>query len=258
VNEGRIDVRGWQVAEAEPYRGFGGYDYQRGGRLFLFRTATDWTLLSLRTRARYEQNDHPVQGEAWVRASTYASLDDLKSDLIQDGTEDWRALVKSGAGEPYYDPDLMRLWAPVEIDQDLDKSSVYRRDLGARSARRQEAGWREDALGLAVARLEEIGFVVFRSEVELRKVFPRGLSGEWSNPVVGAVVAARLGYRVQLVVAIDGAGEIYTRSRDTSFTPGERRRYPPRPLTERELDLAEEIRRQRRAEGRGQTEPSDD
>jgi len=191
-------------------------------------------------------------------ASTYASLDDLKSDLIQDGTEDWRALVKSGAGEPYYDPDLMRLWAPVEIDQDLDKSSVYRRDLGARSARRQEAGWREEALGLAVARLEEIGFVVFRAEVELRKVFPRGLSGEWSNPVVGAVVAARLGYRVQLVVAIDGAGEVYTRSPDTSFTPGERRRYPPRPLTERELDLAEEIRRQRRAEGRGEMEPSDD
>lgn len=256
MTDGRIDINGWRVAEAEPYRGFGGYDYQRGGRLFLFRTATDWTLLSVRTRARCDQNDHPVEGEAWVRASTFTSLEELKADL--DETEDWRALVKSGAGEPYYDPNLMRLWAPVEIDQDLDKSSVYHRDLGARSSRRQEAGWREEALGLAVARLEEIGFVVFRSEVELRKVFPGGLSGEWSNPVVGAVVAARLGYRIQLVVAIDGAGEVYTRSPDTSFTPGERRRYPPRHLTERELDLADEIRRQRRAEARGETEPPDD
>ena len=248
TNDGLIDIEGWQVAEVEAYRGFGAHEYERGGPLMLFRTAANLTLLSVRTRTRFDMNGQRVAGEAWVRATTYASLDELKAELVRDEVEDWRALVKSGASEPYYDPDLTALWAPVQIDRDLDGSSVYRRDLGVRAAGRQERGWREEALALAVERLEEIGFVVLRSEVDHRKVFPRGLGGEWSNPVVGAVLATRLGYRVQLVVAIDGAGEIYTRSADTNYTPGEKRRYPPRPLTERELDLAEELRRRRRAE----------
>jgi hypothetical protein len=107
---------------------------------------------------------------------------------------------------------------------------------------------------LAVDRLWEIDFVVLRSEVDHRKVFPRGL-GEWSNPVVGAAVATRLGHQIQLVVAIDGAGEIYTRSADTNFTPGEMRRYPPRPLTDREIDEAEELRRLRRAGAATEEQP---
>jgi hypothetical protein len=137
----RIDITGWPVAEVEVYRGFG-YEHQAGGRLTLYRTATDWTLVSHRTRTRYDETDHPVEGEAWVRATTYASLDDLKADLVRYEGEDWRALVKSGAGEPYYDPELMRLWAPVQIDEDLRGSSVYRRELGVHAAVRQASAWR--------------------------------------------------------------------------------------------------------------------
>jgi hypothetical protein len=260
--EGRIDIDGWLVAEVEPYRsfGWGSYDYHRGGRLSLFRTATTWTLLSVLTQARYDENDHPIEGEASVRATTYTSVDQLQAELVRDEAEDWRRLVRSGASEPYHDPDLAALWAPVQIDHDLsDSSSIVRRDFGVRGERRQEAGWREEALALAVARLEEVGFVVLRSEVDYRKVFPRGLGGEWSNPVVGAMVVARLGYRVQLVVAIDGAGEIYTRSVDTNFTPGEKRRYPPRPLSEREHEVVDEAFRRRHAEReRLREERSDD
>jgi hypothetical protein len=247
--EGRIDIEGWQVAEVVAAGGLGVYDHLAGGRLTLFRSrAGGWTLLTHQSRVKHDETGQPVEGEAWLRAKSYAGLDELKAELVKWGQEeDWRELVKSGAGEPYYDLDLMRLWAPVQIDLDLNQSSVYRRELALRGGGRAREGWRGEALGLAVDRLEQIGFVVLKSEVDHRKVFPRGL-GEWSNPVVGAVVAARLGHRVQLVVAIDGAGEIYTRSADANFTPGEPRRHPPKPLTDRELDQVEELRRRRREE----------
>jgi hypothetical protein len=246
--EQRIDIKGWLVAEVPACRGFGDYGDRPGGRLSLFRTATDWTLLSLRTRARYDERDDPVEGEAWARSRPYASLDELRADLVTGEVEDWRALVKAGAGN--YDPDLARLWAPVQIDSELDESSVHRRELAVGAAGRRDPAWRELALGLAIDRLEEIGFVVLASDLDHGKVFPRGLGGEWANPIVGALVAAWRAYRVRLVVAIDGGGEVYTRSADTNYTPGEKRRYPPKPMTEREVEHVAELRRRRRAEGR--------
>jgi hypothetical protein len=245
--EGRIDLQGWLVADVEPQRRHGAYGAEGGGRLFLFRTVADWTLLSVRTRVKYDERDRPTEGEGWVRSATHANLQELKAELSRWGEEeDWRELVRAGAAGN--DPDLSRLWAPVHIDEILREASVYVRDLALHAGGRHEADWRARALGLAVDRLEHLGFVVLRSDVDHRRVFRRGLGGEWSNPVVGAVVAARLGYRVQLVVAIDGAGEVYVRTPDTNFTPGEPRRYAPQQLTEREWELVAEADRRRRTQ----------
>jgi hypothetical protein len=242
----RIEIEGWPVAEVPPHRRYDDYGLQLGGRLMLFRTACSWTLLSIHTRARTDDLGHPLEGQAWARAVRHASLDELQAAMTRHDADDWRALVMAGARNG--DPDLMRLWAPIQIDGDLTNSSVHRDELRVGGAARRQAGWREAALELAVDRLEQIGFVVLEADVDYRRVFPRGLGREWSNPMVGAVAAARLGHRVQLVVAIDDFGEVYTRTPASNPTPGEPRRFPPRPFSEAELDQVEEIRRRRRAE----------
>src|SRR5215472_1671600 len=127
--EGRINVNGWLVAEAEPDPGFGFSRYESGGRLFLFRTASDWTLLTLHTTAKWGDNDRREEGSASVHAETYAVLDELKVAITRWGrNEDWRRLVKAGAERMDPDPDLTALWTPVRIDHELhDKASVHRR-----------------------------------------------------------------------------------------------------------------------------------
>jgi hypothetical protein len=242
----RIEIDGWAVAEVLPYRRHDDYGTQLGGRLMLFRTAGAWTLLSIHTRTRTDDLERPFDGGGWARSVTYASLDELKAPMTRHDVEDWRALVMAGARNG--DPDLIRLWVPVQIDSDLTDSSVHRDELRVGGAARREAGWREAALELAVDRLEQIGFVVLEADIDYRAVFPRGLGREWSNPMVGAVAAARIGHRVQLVVAVDDFGEVYTRTPDTNLTPGEARRSPPRPMSDAELDQVEEIRRRRHAE----------
>jgi hypothetical protein len=250
--EGRINVRGWLVAQVEPDPGFGSSRYQEGGRLFLFRTATDWTLLNVHTSLRWGSDDRPEEGWASVHAETYAGLDELKAAIVRYGrNEDWRALVKAGAESSDPDPALAALWTPVRIDHDLDKSSVHRRELGVHGQRRREPDWEAEALGLAVARLEEMGFVVLQVAGDWRQVFRRGLGRGWErggNPIVGALVAAKYGYRAQLVVAVDGAGEVYVRTADANLDPGAPRRYPPRPLNEREWKRVEDLYQRRRSE----------
>jgi hypothetical protein len=249
VAEPRLEIKGWLVAQVEPERGFGETTYQHGGRLFLFRTATDWTLLSVRTTTRWGSDDRPEEGWATASAQAYADLEELKAGVERSGRDaDWRELVRVGASTPNYDVDLMRLWAPVQIDLDLEKSSIHVRELGARGERRQQPGWEEEALALAVARLEELGFVVLEVLPDPLKLFPSRLVRGWSNRPVGALRAAAHGCSVRLLVAVDGFGEVYTRSGDSTFDPGARRRYPPRPLTEWERKRVEVAYQQRRSE----------
>jgi hypothetical protein len=251
VAEQRIDLRGWLVTEIEADLMFS----EARCRLSLFRTATTWSLLQMVHRTNWDENGQPVGGSlrAWV--DTFDSLEALRAEIERSyrGTS-WRELVRVGASSPNHDPDLMRLWSPVKVDLELEQSSVHVREFGARGQRRQQAGWQVEALAHAVLRLEEIGFVVFDSTTTATEIFPRRLIEQWSNPVVGAVRAAREGLMVRLVVAVDGFGEIYTRSGDHSFDPGAPRRYAPRKLTEREWKRVEEANQLRRAEARRRQE----
>lgn len=245
----RIDVRGWLVAEVDPGpRLFGGAD---GGRLFLFHrpgSPVAWTLLQVSHRTTWDADSgRPSDGQAYVWADTYTSLAELGAGMERDwSSEAWRELVRVGAENPPHDPELRALWTPVRIDLDLEQSSVRRPDYGARGAGRGAPGWEADALALAVNRLAELGFVVLERTPTASDLFPSHLIKGWSNHVVGALKAAAHGHSIRLIVAVDGFGEIYTRSGDSTYRPGARRRYPPRPLTEREARVVEQVYERRR------------
>ena len=242
----RINVDGWLVAQIETDEGWPQGSSYYGGRLFLFRTGRDWTLLTVEYVTRWGEQA-PESGSARAWASTHPDLAAVKAEVQHYGrSADWRELVKAGAEN---DDELRALWTPVQIDLDLDKSSIHRRELGVHGELRRQPDWRAAALALAVARLEALGYVVLQATVEYRDVFQRGLPREWSNPVVAAVVASRYSYRADLVVAVDGFGEVYVRTVDGgAFDPGAPRRFAPRPLTEREARQVEDIYRRRRDE----------
>jgi hypothetical protein len=245
-----IDIEGWLVAEVETHDWETSGGRRHGGRLFLFRSPERWTLLSVRHATGWEADEgeigeRPVNGDGTVTVSSYAAWPELKAGMDREfRSADWRDLVEAGAEN---DPELRELWAPVQIDLDLEKSTVHRPELGAHGWMRLQEGWRASALRLATSRLEELGFVVLSATTEHRKVFRRGGLGAWAgNEVVGAIVAAEHGWRAEMVVAVDGFGEVYTRTPDTSFDPGTQRRYPPRRLNEPEARRVEEVQRQRR------------
>jgi hypothetical protein len=131
---------------------------------------------------------------------------------------------------------------------------VHRRELGVGGDRRRQPGWQEVALRLGIARLEELGFVVLRRTPDATTLFPARLVREHSNVVVGAVEVAKHALKVRVLVGIDGAGEVFARTGDSVFEPGERRRYPPRPLTERESRAVEEALEERYRESRRRME----
>src|SRR6266700_7990448 len=122
-----IDVRGWLVAEVEARpQGFGGPD---GGHLFLFRTATDWSLIEVSHHTKWDADSGlPVDGRAYVRSVTLNSLVELRAEMERGySSSAWRELVRAGAEN---DAELRALWVPVRIDLALQESSVYRREYG--------------------------------------------------------------------------------------------------------------------------------
>lgn len=242
----RIDIDGWPVAHIEAHEA-GGYT----GHLFLYRTSSTWTLLTITEVTGWDpETGRPRSGRAEAIAATYAGLAELRSAMMPGPrAAEWRELVKVGSAS---DHELRALWTPVRIDHNLERSSVHRRELRVGGERRRSEGWQAEALGLAVERLEELGFVLLAATREPRTIFRRGLGRAWErsgNVVVGAVSAARYGWRADLVVAVDGFGEVYVRTADTSFDPGAPRRYPPRPLNRRESARVDEVHRQRRVDG---------
>jgi hypothetical protein len=248
----RIDLQGWLVAEVEvrPSR----FDRPDGGRLYLFRgpvPEATWSLLHVHHSIQWDGNTGmPLDGAAHVWLETYPSLPELRAGMGHGyGPDEWRELVRAGADR---DPDLRRLWLPVQIDLDLERSSVHRRDYAVHGTARGRRGWRAEALLMALERLEELGFVILTETTDASELFPRRLVERWSNAVVGAALAAINGHAVGLIVAVDGAGEIYARTADSKLDPGADRRHPPRPLTAAEARHVEDVIRDRRAAVRGQ------
>jgi len=177
-----------------------------------------------------------------VRRATTPDLQTLRKHLEDCGqANDWRALVRAGAAR---DTDLYALWAPVQIDLDLQGSSIYRRGLAVGKDGQRPSGWRWTALAEAVERLWDLGYTVVEATRDVLEVFPNGLPhwAEGCNSLAGAVVASKYNYRAALVVAVDGAGEVYVRTADPNLDPGAPRRFEPRPLTKREQREVERIR----------------
>ena len=230
---------GLLVAEVEVDDGHRGQDY--AGRLLLLRLVDPtshrrrWTLLEVRTVAT------PGFGFGSVRRAATPDLQTLRTHLEECGqANDWRALVRAGAGN---DADLRALWTPVQIDLDLEGSSVYRRDLRIGEDGQRPSGWRWTALAEAVERLWDLGYTVVEATRDVLEVF--GGLPHWTRAgisLAGAVITAKYDYRAALVVAVDGTGEVYIRTADPNLDPGAPRRFAPRPLTKREQREVERIR----------------
>jgi hypothetical protein len=238
-----LHVKGRLVADVE-VKG-GELTPRCAGRLLLFchRDAESgyqsWTLLDIGHSVL--GGDEADPGFVSVICTTARTLQEIREELDDDlRREQWRALVQAGS---LNDPDLKTLWVPVQIDTDLQSASLLHRGLRVRQDGQRPENWQRAALAEAHHRLLwDLGFVVLESTTDVREVFPDGLP-HWSdgcNSLVGAVRAAKYGYYVELVVAIDGAGEVYVRTADPGLSPGAPRRHAPRRLTEcqeREVEL---------------------
>jgi hypothetical protein len=246
-----IDIRGWLVAEATPTIWPVVAD-DAGRRLALYRRLGGWTLLREHRWLRRDGTDRPIDGRASVRATDHADLAGVAAALERESAAwDWRALLEAGWQATDPDPEVRTLWAPVQIDRELDQASVHHRELGEREAGRQDPGWKAAALCLSAVRLEELGFVMLEVHEDHDEVFRRGLGRMWDDTgyaMVGALVAAHHGYRIAIVVAVDGAGEVFPRTADHGAGPGARRSYPHRPLSDREREEVQRIYRHRREE----------
>jgi hypothetical protein len=227
-----LNIDGLLVAETEVDDGAQGRNYR--GRLLLFRNHDPkarrrrWTLLELR---HVNMGTEPPLGFGVVSDVTAGDLLGIRDWVVDlNGVHNWRALVRAGAGN---DPELRALWIPVQINLDLQASSLYHRGLRVREDGRRPKNWRRAALGEAVARLlPGLGFVVTDSDTDVRAIFPDGLP-HWERDCYSTAV--KYGYRVNLVSAIDGAGEIHVRAADPCFDPGADQRHAPCPLAEEEL-----------------------
>lgn len=232
-----LHVQGRLIAHIERDEPYYTRGLQHRGWVFLLRTAQEWTLLSVRHTTRWSESEgpevQPIQGWGSAGTQSFSALGSLKAFLEKElRSQDLRRLVQAGAEN---DDELRALWTPVQIEIDLDRSSVHRREFAIGGSQRGRAGWEDQALELAVERLTESGFSVLQATTEARAIFSRGLGKAWKrtgNVMVGAVVSARYGYRADLVVAVDSAGEVYVRTADPTLELGARRRYQPRPLTD--------------------------
>ena len=249
-----LTVNGWLVAETETHPAApSGRSY--GGRLFLFRSPDGWALLHVQHGSQWSQDGRPLEGRASALIKTFPDLGALRSHLhYHSYSREWRQLVEAGW---VADAELRALWTPVQIDMDLDRSSIYHRELAEQGPGRDLKGWRGIALEEALARLQDMGFVVLKSSSDVLDIFGSPLEWPW-NRRLGAAAVTKYGYRADVVVAIDPCGEIYTRTPDGTFEPGESRRYPPRPLTAGEAEQARQIYERRRADQQHELAEGDD
>jgi hypothetical protein len=205
-------------------------DTRHGGRLLLFRNKRGWTVLTLRHAATWSDRE-PTSGFAHVSVVTHSDLTTIAAYM---GTDAWRSLLEAGAK---VDVDLRAIWTPVQIDSEL---TDCRTDLPQLAA--SPGGWQAATLAEVVARLGERHFAVWHSTTRTVDVFPDGLPVACvrrSSTIVGAAVVAKYGYRADLVIVLNRAGELYAQAADR-FRPETPRRFV-RPLTALERDDLDEF-----------------
>ena len=120
-----LRINGWMVAEADLEHGY--QPYNGLDRVCVFRNPTGWSTVSIGRHVRYDDSDRPVSGTATVTTSEFATLQDL-ADHIDKGYRAgaWVDLLDAGHEN---DADLYAAWVPERMRRDLDKASVFNRDL---------------------------------------------------------------------------------------------------------------------------------
>jgi hypothetical protein len=209
-------VDGWMVAEADLEHGY--HPYTQVARVFVFRNPTGWATLTIDQSGTHDDNT-PLTGRAAVSTSRYQSLDDLAAGIdgrYRPGA--WVELLDAGHTN---DPDLYAAWVPEQMARDLDRASIYNRDLAhipgyltptqLGAPGRALPDWQAHALGAMATHLAEGGWEVSFDQVEVTGTAPPGGFLSESTEIVGALLARRYGYQAAILVRVDDAGEIYAR-----------------------------------------------
>lgn len=182
-------------------------DYQPCRRLWLFRSPSGWTILTLARNERWleDGNIDIERCSARAVAEAFVSIDDLAATIrSRYGDLGWSELLDAAAAN---DGEMFRTWAPLAFERDLLQAMFRRPDLvGDNTLSRSVLGGLADEV---IAHLEDAGFSVIDIEMARR-------ANPWTERnrlAVGTV--RRYGCEADIVVRIDADGEIYTRVDDT-------------------------------------------
>jgi hypothetical protein len=155
-----------------------------------------------------------------MTTSEFATLQDL-ADSIDKGYRAgaWVELLDAGHET---DPDLYAAWVPERMRRDLDKASVFNRDLAYTpgyfdpgqlgAPGRALPDWQAHALGAMAANLDEQGWdVVHDQAATVTDTAEAGGLLSTGTEIAGALRARRYGYEAAILVRVDDCGEIYAR-----------------------------------------------
>jgi hypothetical protein len=214
----RLKISGWMVAEADLEHGY--HPYNAFDRVSVFRSPAGWSTLTIARDVRFDDYDRPTSGTATVTTSEYATLDEL-AGYIDKGYRPgaWTQLLAAGHEN---DPDLYAAWVPEQIRRDLDRSSIYNKDLAYNpgyfdptqlgAPGRTLPDWQTHALGAMAATLNDEGWEVLPPDViAITTTAPAGGPLSAGTEIAGALLARRYGYQAAIVVRVDDCGEIYAR-----------------------------------------------
>ena len=188
----------------------------------LFHSSSGWTALVLTRRERHDDYDDGQLISATAQLWTHTT-DDVAA--LQSWVERrwnswaWWQLVEAAHDR---DPELYRAWVPQRMARDLDRSSLYPRDLNDG----------QDPVEAMATHLRADGWEILPDRLLTRPAAAR------TNRLLGGLVGRRYGWQAPIVVRADDAGEVYVRlaDRDEIRGPGLRE------LTDREREQDDERR----------------
>jgi hypothetical protein len=236
-----LKVSGRQVARFDVRR------YNDVDQVTVFRGPEVWSVLTVSRLERYEDEGSLRSAEAWVTVTELADIAALQEFL--EGRDCWRELLDAGHEE---DAELYAAWVPHQVDRELDRASIYNKDLAQATGYlggqpvpapgRELPGWEAEACAAMAAHLDELGWLV-RGPISAAAALG---TEPGDNVVVGVLEAWRYGWAVAVVVRVDFCGEIYARRADDDDVEG----VPAlRALTDGEEDQASTEQTRRYATG---------
>ncbi len=121
----QLQIDGWGVAQADLERSWESAELP--DRCWLFRSPTSWTLVTMRRRVRYDDDDQPRAGSATITSRAFSALDEVAAEVERTYTSGaWTELLDAGYE---HDADLYRAWVPERIRRDFHGASIRRKDL---------------------------------------------------------------------------------------------------------------------------------
>lgn len=123
----RLEIDGWGVAQVDLERRWSGGD--PADRCSLFRSATTWTLVTMRRSVNYDGWDQPSGEKATITTGEFSTIEELAREVERTYFAGaWVELL--GAGYEH-DSETYRAWVAERIRRDFDAASIHRKDLGS-------------------------------------------------------------------------------------------------------------------------------